>query len=38
MSRDFHLFLREIVEQCHSLHAAMHQAYIEYPIETAFEA
>ena len=38
MSRDFHLFLRDIVEQCHSLHAAMHQAYIEYPIETAFEA
>jgi uncharacterized alpha-E superfamily protein len=37
MSRDFHLFLREIVEQCHNLHAAMHQAYIEYPIETAFE-
>ena len=38
MSRDFHLFLRDIVEQCHNLHAAMHQTYIEYPIETAFEA
>jgi len=37
MSRDFHPFLRDIVEQCHGLHAAMHQAYIEYPIETAFE-
>jgi uncharacterized alpha-E superfamily protein len=38
MSGNFHLFLRDIVEQCHNLHAAMHQAYIEYPIETAFEA
>jgi uncharacterized alpha-E superfamily protein len=38
MTRDFHLFLREIVEQCHNLHHAMHQTYIEYPIETAFEA
>lgn len=37
MSRDFHPFLQDIVEQCHSLHAAMHQTYIEYPIESAFE-
>jgi uncharacterized alpha-E superfamily protein len=38
VSRDFLLFLRGIIEQCHNLHAAMHEAYIDYPIETAFEA
>jgi uncharacterized alpha-E superfamily protein len=38
MSRDFQRFLRSIIEQCHSLHAALHDVYINYPIESAFEA
>jgi uncharacterized alpha-E superfamily protein len=38
ISRDFRVFLRNIIEQCQSLHAAVHLAYIDYPIETAFEA
>jgi uncharacterized alpha-E superfamily protein len=38
MSRDFQRFLRSITEQCQSLHAAVHEVYIEYPIESAFEA
>ncbi len=38
MSRDFQRFLRSIIEQCHSLHAALHEVYIEYPVESAFEA
>jgi uncharacterized alpha-E superfamily protein len=38
MSRDFERFLANIVEQCESLHAAAHEAYIDYPIESAFEA
>jgi len=38
MSRDFQRFLRTITEQCHNLHAAVHEAYIDYPIESAFEA
>ncbi len=38
MSRDFQRFLRSITEQCHNLHAALHDVYIEYPIESAFEA
>jgi len=38
MSRDFERFLASIIEQCQSLHAALHEAYIDYPIESAFEA
>jgi len=38
MSRDFERFLANIIEQCQSLHAAVHKAYIDYPIESAFEA
>jgi len=38
MSRDFARFLATIVEQCESLHTAVHKAYIDYPIESAFEA
>jgi len=38
ISRDFHRFLNSIIEQCHSLHVAAHELYIEYPIESAFEA
>ncbi len=38
MSRDFTRFLRSITEQCQNLHSALHEIYIEYPIESAFEA
>jgi uncharacterized alpha-E superfamily protein len=38
MMRDVHPFLAGIIEQCHKLHAAVHEAYIEYPVESAFEA
>jgi uncharacterized alpha-E superfamily protein len=38
MSRDFERFLGNIIEQCQSLHAAVHEAYIDYPIESAFGA
>ncbi len=38
MSRDFERFLASIIEQCQSLHSAVHAAYIDYPIESAFEA
>lgn len=38
MSRDFQRFLKSITEQCQSLHAAVHDVFIEYPIEGAFEA
>ncbi len=35
---DFHKYLVGIIEQCRDLHAAVHEVYIEYPIEVAFEA
>jgi uncharacterized alpha-E superfamily protein len=38
MSRDLHVYLNSVIEQCRALHAALHAAYIEYPIETALEA
>ena len=38
MSRDLHSYLQGVMEQCHSLHAALHEVYIDYPIESAFEA
>ncbi|MDQ2842845.1 MAG: alpha-E domain-containing protein [Acidobacteriota bacterium] len=38
MSRDFQRFLKSITEQCQSLHSALHDVYIEYPIQSAFEA
>ncbi len=38
MTRDFHSYLSNVIQQCHSLHSAVHQVYIEYPIESAFEA
>jgi len=38
ISRDFQRFLSSIIEQCKSLHAAAHEVYIEYPVESAFEA
>ncbi len=38
MSKDFQRFLRSITEQCQGLHSALHDVYIEYPVESAFEA
>ena len=38
MSQNLHRYLYGILEQCRELHAAMHEVYIEYPIESAFEA
>lgn len=38
MTRDLHVYLNSIIDQCRALHVAMHAAYIEYPIETALEA
>ena len=32
-----HKYLGGIIEQCRDLHAAVHEVYIEYPIEVAFE-
>jgi uncharacterized alpha-E superfamily protein len=37
MSQSLHKYLNGVIEQCQDLHAAMHDIYIEYPIETAFE-
>jgi uncharacterized alpha-E superfamily protein len=38
MPRELQRYLNNVVEQCRSLHVAVHQAYIDYPIESAFEA
>jgi uncharacterized alpha-E superfamily protein len=38
ISRDVHNFLNGVIEQCRHLHAAVHELYIDYPIESAFEA
>jgi uncharacterized alpha-E superfamily protein len=38
MLRDFDAFLAGITEECQSLHSAVHEAYIDYPVESAFEA
>ncbi|GAC1438882.1 MAG: alpha-E domain-containing protein [Terriglobales bacterium] len=35
---DLHKYLAGIIEQCRDLHAAVHEVYIEYPIEVAFES
>ena len=37
MSKDFHSYLHGVIEQCRALHSAIHEAYIDYPIESAFE-
>jgi uncharacterized alpha-E superfamily protein len=36
-SGDLHAFLNGVMDQCRALHAAVHDAYIDYPIEIAFE-
>ncbi len=33
-----HRYLSEVIEQCNSLHAAVHMVYIDYPIQSALEA
>jgi uncharacterized alpha-E superfamily protein len=38
MAGNMHGYLRGIVEQCRGVHAAMHDAFIDYPIEVAFES
>jgi hypothetical protein len=38
MAGDLHAFLNGVVEQCAALHLAVHDAYIDYPIEVAFES
>jgi uncharacterized alpha-E superfamily protein len=35
--RGLHKYLAGIVAQCRDLHAAVHEVYIEYPIDIAFE-
>jgi uncharacterized alpha-E superfamily protein len=35
---DFHRFLDGVLDQCRALHAAVHEAYIDYPIEVAFHS
>jgi hypothetical protein len=35
---DLHTFLNGVLEQCAALHLAVHEAYIDYPIEVAFES
>jgi uncharacterized alpha-E superfamily protein len=34
---DLHAFLHGVLEQNRALHAAVHEAYIDYPIEVAFQ-
>ena len=38
LSGDLHAFLNGVLEQCRALHAAVHEAYIDYPIEAAFHS
>jgi uncharacterized alpha-E superfamily protein len=37
LAGDLHAFLNGVLDQCRALHSAVHDAYIDYPIETAFE-
>ncbi|HEX4749242.1 MAG TPA: alpha-E domain-containing protein [Bryobacteraceae bacterium] len=37
MPRDLHPFFTDVIGQCHRLHAAIHELYFEYPIESMFE-
>ena len=38
MAGDLHAFLNGVLDQCAALHLAVHEAYIDYPIEIAFES
>ena len=35
---DLHAFLNGVLDQCRAIHGAVHDAYIDYPIEIAFES
>lgn len=37
MEQDIHRYLHGVLEQCRSLHSALHEVYIDYPIEAALE-
>lgn len=37
MAGDLHAFLNGVLAQCGSLHLAVHEAYIDYPVEVAIE-
>jgi uncharacterized alpha-E superfamily protein len=37
MAGDVHRYLHGVIEQCRNVHAAMHEVYIDYPIESALE-
>lgn len=38
MIGEVHRCLHDVIEQCESLHAAVHMVYIDYPIQSALEA
>jgi uncharacterized alpha-E superfamily protein len=38
MAGGLHRYLDSVIEQCKSLHAAVHEVYIDYPIQVALEA
>jgi uncharacterized alpha-E superfamily protein len=38
LAGDFHAFLGGVLDQCRDLHAAVHEAYIDYPIEVALQS
>jgi uncharacterized alpha-E superfamily protein len=38
LAGDLHAFLNGILDQCRALHAAVHEAYVDYPIEVAFRS
>jgi uncharacterized alpha-E superfamily protein len=38
MGGNLHTFLNGVLEHCAALHLAVHEAYIDYPIEVAFES
>jgi uncharacterized alpha-E superfamily protein len=37
LAGDLHAFLNGVLDHCRALHSAVHDAYIDYPIEIAFE-
>jgi len=38
MTGGLHRYLDSVIEQCKNLHAAVHEVYIDYPIQSALEA
>ncbi len=38
MSRELHGYLNGVIVQCHLLHGAVYEVFIDYPVESAFEA